>query len=83
VKGYEKAVNYFKSAIRKKINQLELFLEQIKKEEQGTTIVVVTKADLLQKEFEEVLSDFRRAFFVGTDYLKLSRQSEQKKVLMP
>ncbi len=83
VKGYEKAVNYFKSAIRKKINQLELFLEQIRKEEQGTAIVVVTKADLLQKEFEEVLSDFRRAFFIGTDYLKLSRQSEQKKVLMP
>jgi hypothetical protein len=44
---------------------------------------VVTKADLLQKEFEEVLSDFRRAFFLGTDYLKLSRQSEQKKVVMP
>ncbi len=83
VKGYEKVVNYFKTAVRKKITQLELFLEQIKKEEQGTAIVVVTKADLLQKEFEEVLSDFRRAFFIGTDYLKLSRQSEQKKVLMP
>ncbi len=83
VKGYEKVVNYFKSSIKKKITQLELFLEQIKKEEQGTAIVVVTKADLLQKEFEEVLSDFRRAFFVGTDYLKLSRQSEQKKVVMP
>jgi hypothetical protein len=83
VKGYEKVVNYFKSSIRKKITQLELFLEQIKKEEQGTSVVVVTKADLLQKEFEEVLSDFRRAFFLGTDYLKLSRQSEQKKVVMP
>lgn len=83
VKAYEKVVNYFKSSVRKKINQLELFLEQIKKEEQGTAVVVVTKADLLQKEFEDVLNDFRKAFFIGTDYLKLSRQSEQKKVLMP
>ncbi|MFN3385161.1 MAG: tetratricopeptide repeat protein [Candidatus Thermochlorobacter sp.] len=83
VKAYEKVVGYFKTSVKKKISQLELFLEQIKKEEQGTAVIVVTKADLLQKEFEEVLNDFRKAFFIGTDYLKLSRQSEQKKVLLP
>ncbi|MDW8466261.1 MAG: hypothetical protein RML35_08835 [Chloroherpetonaceae bacterium] len=83
VKSFERVVNMLKSSIRKKINQLELFLEQVKKEEEGTAVVVVTKADLLQKEFEEVLSDFRRAFFIGTDYLLLNRQGEQKKVLLP
>lgn len=83
VRSFERVVNMLKASVRKKISQLELFLEQAKKEEEGTTVVVVTKADLLQKEFEEVLNDFRRAFFIGTEYLLLNKQGEQKKVLLP
>ncbi len=83
VKNYERVVSIFKTAVKKKITQLENYLEQINKESIYDGGPIITKADLLQKEFDEVYKDFRRAFFIGYDYLKLSNVSEQRKVQMP
>lgn len=79
IASYERVVGTFRNAIKRKITQLEFYLKQIDMESTGEK--VITRADLLQKEFDENLRDFRKAFFIGTDYLKLPR--EQKNVQVP
>ncbi|MCS6989937.1 MAG: hypothetical protein NZM06_10525 [Chloroherpetonaceae bacterium] len=81
IANYERVVGTFRNAIKRKIGQLEFYLSQLDLEATGEKVAPITRADMLQKEFDENFRDFRKAFFIGTDYLKFSM--EQKNVQVP
>ncbi len=83
IANYERIVGALRNAIKRKIGQLEFYLNQIDLELTGETRPPITRADLLQQEFDSNIRDFRKAFFIGTDYLKLSNLKEQKSVQVP
>ncbi len=83
IANYERIVGSFRNAVKRKIGQLEFYLSQIDLESTGDTKAPITRADLLQKEFDSNIQDFRKAFFIGTDYLKFSNTREQKNIQVP
>ncbi len=83
IANYERIVGSFRNAVKRKIGQLEFYLRQIDLESTGDTKVPITRADLLQKEFDSNIQDFRKAFFIGTDYLKFSNIRERKNMQVP
>lgn len=83
IQNYERVVGSFRNAVKKKIGQLEYYLNQIDLESTGDKDSPITKSDLLQQEFNGIFSDFRKSFFIGTDYLKFSNAKEQKNVQVP
>lgn len=83
IANYERIVGSFRNAVKRKIGQLEFYLSQIDLESTGDTKAPITRADLLQKEFDSNIQDFRKAFFIGTDYLKFSNTREQKNMQVP
>jgi DNA topoisomerase VI subunit B len=82
IANYERIVGTFRNAVKRKIGQLEFYLSQIDMESTGET-KAITRADILQQEFDSNIKDFRKAFFIGTDYLKLSNIKEQKNIQVP
>ena len=83
IANYERIVGTFRNAVKRKIGQLEFYLSQIDLESTGDTKTPITRADILQKEFDTNIQDFRKAFFIGTDYLKFSNSREQKNIQVP
>ncbi len=83
IANYERIVGTFRNAVKRKIGQLEFYLSQIDLESTGDTKAPITRADLLQREFNSNIEDFRKAFFIGTDYLKFSNTREQKNMQVP
>jgi len=75
---YRKVVGLLKNAARKKIEQLEFYLKEIDKD--YTAGPGLRKVEELQKEFDDIYGDFRRAFFEGTDHLKMSVDNSKEKV---
>lgn len=83
IANYERIVGSFRGAVKRKIGQLEFYLSQIDLESTGDTRAPITRSDLLQQEFNSNIEDFRKAFFIGTDYLKFSNTREQKNIQVP
>lgn len=83
IANYERIVGSFRGAVKRKIGQLEFYLSQIDLESTGDTKAPITRVDLLQQEFNSNIEDFRKAFFIGTDYLKFSNTREQKNMQVP
>ncbi len=69
---YRKTINIFKNAARKKIDQMEFYLREIDRSEVAE--VKIENVDVLQNEFDDIIGDFRKAFFNGTDHLLIKRQ---------
>lgn len=82
VETYQRIVDIFKRAAKKKSEQLAFFLKEL--EAYGPDgAAVLTEADKLQKEFDDVYNDFRKAFFIGTDYLKFGDRAKQGTLVLP
>ncbi|MDX2129356.1 MAG: hypothetical protein SFU91_10010 [Chloroherpetonaceae bacterium] len=83
MKNYTSVLSTFRSAIKRKLNQMEDFGEQKQIEELPDFIQAESLYEPKQKVFEEIIGDFRKAFFIGTEDLKLSKKTTSKKVEVP
>jgi hypothetical protein len=74
VEKYGTALSLFKRAVQAKANQLEFFLKQIDQnmESKGG----ITQADSLQKMFDGLYNDYRKAFFIGTNVIAGDRPAK-------
>jgi len=69
---YRKTINIFKNAARNKVDQMEFYLRELDRDD--ITEDKIENVDVLQKQFDSIIGDFRKAFFEGTDHLLIKRQ---------
>ncbi|WP_157452577.1 tetratricopeptide repeat protein [Chloroherpeton thalassium] len=77
IDNYRKIVGLLKNAARKKIEQLEFYLKEIDKD--YSVGPGLRKVEELQQEFDNIYQDFRRAFFEGTEHLKMTTGGSDSK----
>lgn len=77
VENYKRIVDIFKRATKKKTEQMQFYLAELEKTMSMSGGKVLTKADVLQKEFDDIYNDFRKAFFIGVDTPKQVSQQQQ------
>ncbi|KAK3582182.1 hypothetical protein CHS0354_023718 [Potamilus streckersoni] len=90
ISHYETKVTNTKSAIKRKIEQLEINAKDIdsyvaRKSKTEGTEGDAQKKDVVdrEKEFNSIISDFTKSYFIGTNHLTISNKNKEIKKLVP
>ncbi|NTV46058.1 MAG: hypothetical protein HGB11_05965, partial [Chlorobiales bacterium] len=78
IDNYRRVVDILKRATKNKVKQLEFYLSEIDKD--YSVGPAKEHAGNNQAEFDDIFNDFRKAFFIGTEHLKVLTEKEQKTV---
>lgn len=78
IDNYRRVVDILKRATKNKVKQLEFYLSEIDKD--YSVGPAKEQAGSNQAEFDDIFNDFRKAFFIGTEHLKVLTEKEQKTV---
>lgn len=78
IDNYRRVVDILRRATKNKVKQLEFYLSEIDKD--YSVGPAKEQAGNNQSEFDDIFNDFRKAFFIGTDHLKIMTEKEQKTV---
>ncbi|NTV46543.1 MAG: tetratricopeptide repeat protein [Chlorobiales bacterium] len=76
IDNYRRVVEVLRRATKNKVQQLEFYLSEIDKD--YNVGPAKEQSGNLQQEFDGIFGDFRKAFFIGTEHLRVSTEKEQK-----